>query len=118
MCVIRYYGPTRAGVNTARGGEGRDLDALTDRLRSLPIDIVYNYISPQLTPNFQIDPRIKKPQKLNLKRDQKFLASTRYIRILQDMIYKIIKIPFLFVVGFITIILGGIFGMVNIFIRK
>jgi hypothetical protein len=29
----------------ARGGDGRDLDALTDRLRSLPIDIVYPYIS-------------------------------------------------------------------------
>ena len=29
----------------ARGGDGRDLDTLTDRLRSLPIDIVYPYIS-------------------------------------------------------------------------
>jgi hypothetical protein len=44
MCVIWYYIPTRAGVNTARGGEGRDLDTFTDRLRFLHIDIVYPYI--------------------------------------------------------------------------
>jgi hypothetical protein len=34
------------------------------------------------------------------------------------MLRKIINIPFLLVFGFIVIVLGGIFGAVDIFINK
>ena len=34
------------------------------------------------------------------------------------MMCKIIKMPFLLIVGFITIILGGIFGITNLFLKK
>jgi hypothetical protein len=51
MVVIWWYGPTRAVVNTVRGGEGRCLDTFTNRIRSLHIDIVYPYISNMLSPH-------------------------------------------------------------------
>jgi len=34
------------------------------------------------------------------------------------MLRKIIKMPFLLIVGFITIILGGLFGTINLFLKK
>jgi hypothetical protein len=34
------------------------------------------------------------------------------------MLRKIINIPFLLIVGFITIVLGGLFGIINLFQKK
>ena len=124
MCVIWYYIPTRAGVNTARGGEGRDLDTFTDRLRFLHIDIVYPYIPyiPYIYPHnaSQIPKSTQgpKPRKTQIRESHKFFGIDKIYTYIINMLRKIINIPFLLIVGFITIVLGGLFGIINLFRKK